>query len=670
MKTCPNCNNSVEDEALFCDSCGMKLPEEMELESKPEFIFCMNCGKKCTSDSTFCDECGASLEDKTEPMTANEPAYKTANHQRQTVKIPAMCKKLPLIGGLVALGLIIFVIISFFVLPSFPKKAAIYMKDHELFYTDFSGEAVQITKNLMPREYKEDDGRFNWTFLYNDSNFVSKDGKKIVYPDNIHSNDEETIDIYFRNMEDKKAEPLKIARISALEYIRINDEGDLITYKERGVDAVRGGGGELCQYDIKSEEKIKLVTEKVFIDTALSTDGNIIYYGVQDSEQVSHDNFDFYVKEKGKDKEKIDSNVMDYSIISDYKTVYYIKENNLYKKELGKEKVKVASNVSSLIKAYKEGVYYIKREDKEYSLSEFINNDLGREAPEGLMEEKIKFNEYTAYYFDGNKENILGKTTGNYERSIRRGKSVNCAVSKPVILFYLISDLDKKTKINLSEMTDGYGYIYDYDEVKNNINDAINNLHQDIECSVFEGKDLKGIISDKTIADLSINEDGSRICFLEELNEFGFADLYEATAKGNYKPQFIDSEVFDIRQSTEGGVYYSKDRTDVNFSLYKDKQMIDEVLQYPFNIEGDAAMYVKDGDIYLYNNGKKEKIGSAGEDVPVSKGISNGNFIFIADYNPKYRNGELYRYNEGKIEKLESDANYILGTNFLDENVQ
>ena len=113
MKTCPNCNNSVEDEALFCDSCGMKLPEEMELESKPEFIFCMNCGKKCTSDSTFCYECGASLEDKTEPMTANEPAYKTANHQRQTVKIPAMGKKLPLIGGLVALGLIIFVIISF-----------------------------------------------------------------------------------------------------------------------------------------------------------------------------------------------------------------------------------------------------------------------------------------------------------------------------------------------------------------------------------------------------------------------------------------------------------------------------------------------------------------------------------------------------------------------------
>ena len=56
--------------------------------------------------------------------------------------------------------------------------------------------------------------------------------------------------------------------------------------------------------------------------------------------------------------------------------------------------------------------------------------------------------------------------------------------------------------------------------------------------------------------------------------------------------------------------------------------------------------------------------------MPVSKGISNGNFIFIADYNPKYRNGELYRYNEGKIEKLESDANYILGTNFLDENVQ
>ena len=670
MKTCPNCNNIVEDEALFCDSCGMKLPEEMKWESKPEFIFCMNCGKKCTSDSTFCDECGASLEDKTEPMAANETAHKIANYQRQSAKLSTMSKKLPLIGGFVAIVLIIFCIINFLVLPMFPKKAAIYMKEHELFYTDFSGKPVQITKELMPREYREDEWRFTWSYLYNESNFISKDGKMIVYPDNITvSEDNTTTDIYFRNMNKKDAEPIKIARVSRLEYININDEGNLVTYKEVVDNSLRNNA-VLCQYDVKSEEKIKLISDEVLISDNLSTDGNIVYYVTQDSETDNDSKYDFYVKEKGKDKEKIDSNVMDFSIIPDYKTVYYVKENNLYKKELGKEKVKVASNVSSLIKAYKEGVYYIKREDKEYSLSEFINNDLGREAPEGLMEEKIKFNEYTAYYFDGNKENILGKTTGNYERSIRRGKSVNYAVSKPVILFYLISDLDKKTKINLSEMTDGYGYIYDYDEVKNNINDAINNLHQDIECSVFEGKDLKGIISDKTIADLSINEDGSRICFLEELNEFGFADLYEATAKGNYKPQFIDSEVFDIRQSTEGGVYYSKDRTDVNFSLYKDKQMIDEVLQYPFNIEGDAAIYVKDGDIYLYNNGKKEKIGSAGEDVPVSKGISNGNFIFIADYNPKYRNGELYRYNEGKIEKLESDANYILGTNFLDGNVQ
>ena len=668
MKTCPNCNNSVEDEALFCDCCGMKIPEEMLWKPESEFIFCTNCGKKCTSDSTFCDGCGASLAEKPESITANETAYNFANCKRQSAKLSTMSKKLPLIGGFVAIVLIIFCIINFLVLPMFPKKAAIYMKEHELFYTDFSGKPVQITKELLPREYREDEGRFTWSYLYNESNFISKDGKMIVYPDNITvSEDNTTTDIYFRNMNKKDAEPIKIARVSRLEYININDEGNLVTYKAVVDNSLRNNA-VLCQYDVKSEEKIKLISDEVLNSADLSTDGNIVYYVTQDSETDNDNKYNFYIKENGKDKEKIDSSVMNYSIISDYQTVYYIKEDNLYKKELGKEKVKVASNVSSLIKAYKEGVYYIKREDKEYSLSEFVHNDLGREAPEGLMEEKIKFNEYTVFFFDGSKENILGKTIGNYEGSIWGGMSVNYAISKPIALFNIKIDSDKKPKINLSEMMDGYEYIYDFDEVKDNIKEEIKNRQPDIECCVYEGKNLKGIISDKIIADLSMNEDGSKIYFLGELSEFGFADLYEATAKSGYKPQIIDSEVFDIRQSTEEGVYYSKDRTDVNFSLYKDKKMIDEVLSYSFNIEGDTARYVKDGDIYLYNNGKKEKLGIAGEEVPVSKGISNGNFLFIADYNPKYRNGELYRYKEGKIEKLESDANYILDTNLSERS--
>ena len=92
------------------------------------------------------------------------------------------------------------------------------------------------------------------------------------------------------------------------------------------------------------------------------------------------------------------------------------------------------------------------------------------------------------------------------------------------------------------------------------------------------------------------------------------------------------------------------------------------MLNYSLNLDGNAFTYVKDGDIYLYINGKKEKLGSAGKEVPVSDGVASGNFLFLADYNPKYKNGELYRYNKGKIEKLESDANYILGTNFAERS--
>ena len=80
--------------------------------------------------------------------------------------------------------------------------------------------------------------------------------------------------------------------------------------------------------------------------------------------------------------------------------------------------------------------------------------------------------------------------------------------------------------------------------------------------------------------------------------------------------------------------------------------------------EDGAFVYIKDGDIYLYKKGKKEKIGSAGDMLGVSAGVSKDKFIYLADYSSKYYSGELYLYNKGKNEKIDDDVSMVLSTNF------
>jgi rRNA maturation endonuclease Nob1 len=73
MRTCPNCNNEVSENAIFCDRCGTKLPVEEPAVEKvvseepvggvPEgVIICSACGAENVPGEIFCDICGEPLE--------------------------------------------------------------------------------------------------------------------------------------------------------------------------------------------------------------------------------------------------------------------------------------------------------------------------------------------------------------------------------------------------------------------------------------------------------------------------------------------------------------------------------------------------------------------------------------------------------------------------------
>ena len=69
VKCCPKCGTPIEEGAVFCTGCGVRLsdvlqPEEPEApaEEEPAFKFCVSCGEKLPAAAMFCTKCGAKQE--------------------------------------------------------------------------------------------------------------------------------------------------------------------------------------------------------------------------------------------------------------------------------------------------------------------------------------------------------------------------------------------------------------------------------------------------------------------------------------------------------------------------------------------------------------------------------------------------------------------------------
>lgn len=69
---CPNCGAEVSVGAVFCSTCGSKMPQEQqEEESVPEGMrHCPGCDAVVPKENLFCTQCGMRLE----PEQSEEPA--------------------------------------------------------------------------------------------------------------------------------------------------------------------------------------------------------------------------------------------------------------------------------------------------------------------------------------------------------------------------------------------------------------------------------------------------------------------------------------------------------------------------------------------------------------------------------------------------------------------
>ncbi len=672
MMVCPKCGEQLEDGASFCDNCGTKLNET---------IFCPDCGKETSTQFEFCEDCGAVL--KEEAPATDKPEKQPSKSEKQPPK------KAFLYGGIGTALVVVIILITSMIAAKSNKSAntVFYIKDKEIFYTDFSKNAPrQITSKLISDTDMIDIEGLPFLQWFT---MLSSDGKTIFFPDRIND-DDDGISLYYKNII-KSEDPTKID--SDIVSYHVNDAATLVTY-------IKSDDAIMYQYDLNKGEKEKIADE--IKDFEVSDDGKKIIY-------INWDGA-IYAKDFGKDKEKIDSYDVNLVHVSeDLKTLCYIKEGSLYKKTEGKEKEKISSDVHEVIHVYDSGeIYYIKSDSEEKFLMDYVVDDMKKsdadmiypdtptypswwdystseefeaavsvyndayasfeqavekyrekmnrdELREILAEETMSQSDFTLYYFNGNEEKII---TDTYVRNF----STNvCAKDSPVFTYraYTQSDFDK---VKLSK-------VENINDLRNMVKAA---LYLSSEQYVAVGDEVT-LIGQNSATDFKIEDGGKTIYFLDDVPEGKeCGDLYKVSVSNRkvQKPELYDSDVstYSAFFIADGQFAYFKDFKNDKGDLYINKTRIDyDVNPYhlSYNKDFEKLTYFTDWDDQKYYGTlkvyEKGKVVNISDDVAACTVMKNGNILYVYDFSIRYYKGDLYLFQKGKTEKIDVDVLCILG---------
>ena len=681
MITCPKCNKELSEEVRYCDACGEKVLEK---------VICSACGEKNNPQYAFCQKCGANLK------KGKKISKKSS-------------KKCLIVGGIVVAAIvgIVFVVLAFLGLEKgeIQKNYGLYLKDGEIFYTDFSENGgMELTSRLWINDNFSNE---DWAEISSEIGLFiafSENSNRIFYMDRVDEGADGAT-IYYRDIDKPEKEAVKID--SDIRAYAINKEGDCIVYLKGREESV------LYRYNLVDKEKIasdvnSFLTTEDLSKIAYLKGGDACYMWYANSESV-----------------KMASDFTWLYLSEDLEELYYIKDNDLYRQtENVEDREKIASDVQEVIRVYESGeVYYVKEELSEIKLMDYVNDDMSvadakitkpvyptfpdepeyplqwnydttweyeeaarqyysdyaawdkecrrlqeiykgeleiyeeKEKRDSLREKleagRVQVKEYSLYYYDGKESALVADDMVDDEYSIAFAEDTAVAV----IGVYNHSEIQKA---NLSEITDE-------EEVETMIEAALNSSF-DIYTAL--GADLT-IIEHNAASCFTISAEGSEIYFLDDISERGDGDLYRITISKDKvnKPELYDSGV------NQYGIGYVKDNTlayykNVNWNarkgdLYINKKEIDyDVLLCSTNYEGNELLYYVDwnfdkgyGTLKMYKGGGKTKIA---DDVHAAWSMADGEILYLYDYSMNYYKGTLYRYNNGEPEKIDDDVAGII----------
>jgi hypothetical protein len=604
-------------------------------------------------------------------------------------------------GGVVAILAVVAIILFFNPFKLNAKSPVFYIKDKEINSTYLSPvKPFEITDDFIYTEYDPDDEDFVEAVANFDPVLLSKDGRHLFYFDRI--TDEGLASLYYRDLKNEKtrSNAIKIdSDIHVLRPIEIT-EGNLKLFYIKDTD------NRFYYYNMDEKIKISSDVENFYVD---KTGKYVVYIDTEGT---------IYEKElSGNDPGiKIDSNSYIYDVNDDLSRIYYTKDGSLYMKERGKDKVKLASDVSRVVSVIDgTGVYYMKTEQIKHKLEDYVIDDMLESDSSIKIPDLPSLDDYQEYkyvedywyggYWDYETDwdaynEAYEKYTeemSRYEEKSERD-NLRSALSTEEITSYndilYFSDGTKETKISddislvigRSEINAAILYIkYQKSAIEKIKLSEISSIDQ-ARAAVEESNsvDNKEIYVARGSTEISIGRDnkdifrlntkGTRVYYLEDYEDSGTLYYIEIINDKPSSPVKVDEDVCSYTLLDEDdSIVYFKDLKDDSGDLYMDGNFIayDVFADNLSCIEGSSSLiFYTDfsdksysGTLNLFKNNKLTKVA---DDVSFFVAVNNGQIVYLADYNMEKARGDAMLYNgSDKPVMVDTDITALIDTSKL-----
>lgn len=586
---CPNCRRELPDDTKFCGGCGTRMTPPAQQPAQPSVQYAepMQYSQPVQFADPVFDQPNFDM-----PGYPADPASngKKARGEKPQIleKVKAVFGKIPAkyltIGGIAAAALVVaIVLICVFAggsgghAVSGQPEGALYLKDSQLYYSDFSKKApYEVTDDLL-----DDASSANLRSYASDianTIHVTPDGNTMFYMDKLDRDGTGTL--YYRSLTNFGKDAVKIS--GGVSRYTVSENGKLVTYLKNGT---------LYQFDMKEEIKLG----KDVSSYRVSGDGKIIYY--RNSEG------NWYVLKNG-ESEKIGNDITIEYITEDFSTVYYMNGDKLYKKTIGKDKEKLVSDVEGVTDIREDGTFYYAK-PAELELSDFFVEDT--DEYDGLMEmlaeETLEFSEIG--YYNGKEGTIIGE---------------NCTDSDMTgnVLYYMQCDLSGAGGIKLTELVDFY-YNSDYYYVVDAAAHMVQEQLAETEVTYIAVNGTTSVLEVENIYDMVVSQDEKTVYVLADVDyEKSEGTLYQVTLSGGKIKEVAE---YDDGVYTERGCYYASYygmEYSESFIYFKDVQ------------ESAGDLYVNgemvDSDVYVrstvrYNADRKELVYYVDYDAEKEAGV-------------------------------------------------
>ncbi|MBE6799413.1 MAG: hypothetical protein E7525_06570 [Ruminococcaceae bacterium] len=592
-------------------------------------------------------------------------------------------KKAVAIGsGVLAVVLIAATVLGLIFLKP-PKNYGMYLKDGQMYYTDFDAAPFALTENLA--ENMSDSDLLSIGFQLSNRARITKSGELLFFVDRIDENGDGTLCCRFV---ENSGKDLMIID-TAVQGYSITKNGDKVLYIK---------DGSLYQFTRKGLKR-EMIVENI-TDVRMSNDGEKAVIIDSESRCLFYD-VDGKFEEISYKAEEI------YHISDDFKTVYFSRDNTAYKWTKGKGVRAVADNVHAIVAAYDSGeLYFVRATSTEVLAVDYINDDvkdsdalmpkpayplppakkdyktteewkadydiyLGEmDRYYQLMQEyyakqdrdkirkqldgyKITLTAYTLYYYDGKNSEKLSENY-NFEEHCRDYNS------KKPSLVYSVYINDAKAK---------FSEISSLEEVESAIL-ACRQSFPKVQLAI--GGTVQALTFGVQSADFRFSDNGKTLYFIDGVTNDGTTGSIYTIKIGRTagEPKLYDKRV-DVEQGISvfqnGSIaYYKNVNGTQKGTLYIDEDKVADfvavgILEYNKNSKSYAFYTDYDGDSQgTLKVLKRGKVKTVSENVHRYSFTPQGYILYLKDYDMETNKGDLYVFDGRKTYLVDTAVTEIV----------